>query len=87
MRGVESEIAKLVEALKTLSPVGRAELALHREVAMLTWTLRRHRMTSTEHAAWLNGLARSHWIHGEQPEYTLESRINTLAEELRMWRG
>lgn len=87
MRGIETEIARLVEALKTLSPVGRAELALHREVAMLTWTLRRHRMTSTEHAAWLNGMARSHWIFGEQPEHTLESRINDLAEELRMANG
>lgn len=87
MRGIEAEIAKLVEALKTLSPVGRAELALHREVAMLTWTLRRRRMTSTEHAAWLNGMARSHWINGAEPEYTLESRLADLAEELRMTRG
>lgn len=87
MHGIETEIARLVEALKTLSPVGRAELALHREVAMLAWTLRRHRMTSTEHAAWLNGLARSHWISGEQPEHTLESRLADLAEEVRTTRG
>ena len=87
MRGIEAEIAKLVEALKTLSPVGRAELALHKELAMLTWTLRYHRMTSAEHAAWVNGLARSRWIQGRQPEYTLESRLADLAEELRMARG
>lgn len=78
------EIDKLIEALGGLPP-SPAVTRLEREIAFLVWVMKHKRMTSLETAIYHNGLARAYWINGRRPVYTLQSRIEDLTEELRIW--
>lgn len=78
------EIDKLLVSLGAVPPSPAAR-ELEKEIAFLLWRLRMMRMTPMESAIYYNGLARAYWINGPRPVYTLQSRIEDLTEELRIW--
>lgn len=72
---LSAEIDVLVTAMTGAPP----QPALEREIALLVWAMRHRRMTPRERAIYHNLLAR-------QPRaYTLQSRIDDLIEELKLW--
>lgn len=79
-----SEIDALIVALGAVPPSPAAR-KLESEIAYTVWVMRHQRMTSLETAIYHNGLARAYWINGPRPVYTLQSRIEDLTEELRIW--
>lgn len=81
---LSAEIDGLIVAVGGLPP-SPSVIKLEREIALLVWRLRMRRMSSAEIAAYHNGLAHRRWISGEQPVYTMQSRIEDLIEELKLW--
>lgn len=78
------EIDKLIVSLGAVPPSPAAR-DLEKEIAFLVWRLKMRRMSSMESAIYYNGLAHRYWISGERPVYTLQSRIEDLIEELKLW--
>lgn len=55
----------------------QAVATLEREIALLTWHLRAHRMTPMQHAIWSNSLV------GRKLTYGIERRFDDLILEIR----